>query len=39
MKEREFSKEEVIFRQGEEGNAFFRIMEGCVGIFGSYQEP
>lgn len=39
MKEREFNKEEVIFRQGEEGNAFFRIMEGCVGIFGSYQEP
>lgn len=39
MTERTFKKDEVIFRQGEEGTTFFRILEGCVGIFAGYQEP
>ena len=38
MIEKEFRKGDVIFRQGEEGKTFFRILEGSVGIFGSYQE-
>lgn len=39
MTERTYRKDEVIFRQGEEGTTFFRILEGCVGIFAGYQEP
>ena len=39
MIEKEFKKGDVIFWQGEEGRTFFRILEGSVGIFGSYREP
>ena len=34
-----FNKNEVIFRQNEQGESFFRLLEGCVGIYDSYGEP
>ena len=36
MMEKGFKKGEVIFRQGEEGNSFFRILDGSVGIYAGY---
>ncbi len=33
MTERQFHKDEVIFRQGDVDYSFFRILEGSVGIF------
>ena len=38
MMEKGFKKGEVIFSQGEEGNSFFRILDGSVGIYAGYQE-
>lgn len=36
--ERNFSKGEVIFRQGENGNSFFKIIEGSVSVIANYGE-
>ncbi len=36
--ERRFSKGEVIFRQRELGNSFFRIIEGSVAVIVNYEE-
>ena len=38
MVEKSFHMNEVIFRQGEQGNSFFRITEGRVGIFLHFGE-
>ena len=38
MVERQFGKDEVIFRQGEEGNSFYQILNGTVGIYANYGE-
>jgi CRP-like cAMP-binding protein len=38
MVERQFGKDEVIFRQGEEGNSFYQILDGTVGIYANYGE-
>ena len=36
--ERNFSKGEVIFRQGDTGNSFFKILEGSVKVIANYGE-
>ena len=36
--ERNFSKGEVIFKQGDVGNSFFRILEGSVQVIANYGE-
>ncbi|MBQ1294738.1 MAG: cyclic nucleotide-binding domain-containing protein, partial [Clostridiales bacterium] len=36
--ERNFSKGEVIFRQGDAGNSFFKILEGSVQVIANYGE-
>ena len=36
--ERNFSKDEVIFRQGDVGNSFFKIIEGSVSVIANYGE-
>ena len=36
--ERNFSKGEVIFRQGDVGNSFFKILEGSVSVIANYGE-
>ena len=36
MVERQFAKDEVIFREGEEGKSFFRITDGTVAIYVHY---
>ena len=36
--ERNFSKGEVIFRQGDSGNSFFKILEGSVSVIANYGE-
>ena len=36
--ERKFSKGEVIFKQGDEGNSFFKIIEGSVEVLANYGE-
>ena len=38
MIERQFGKDEVIFRQGEQGNSFYQILNGSVGIYANYGE-
>ena len=38
MAERQFAKGEVVFREGEQGEAFYRIKSGIVGIFAGYGE-
>ena len=38
MTQKEFKKGEVVFREGEFGESFFRVLEGCVGIFVNYGE-
>ena len=38
MTEKQFGKGEVIFRQGDVGNSFYRITEGCVDVFASYGD-
>ena len=37
MAEKQFQKGDVIFNQGDEGNVFYQITEGSVGIFASYD--
>ena len=37
MTEKQFQKDDVIFRQGEEGNTFYQVIEGTVGIVVSYD--
>ena len=36
--ERRFSKGEVIFRQRDDGNSFFKIIEGSVSVIVNYEE-
>lgn len=36
--ERNFSKGEVIFKQGDAGNSFFKIIEGSVSVIANYGE-
>ena len=36
--ERQFSKGEVIFKQGDNGNSFFKILEGSVQVIANYGE-
>ncbi len=36
MTEKQFAKNEVIFREGERGDSFFLILEGTVGIYVNY---
>lgn len=38
MAERQFAKGEVIFKEGEQGEAFYRIKSGIVGIYAGYGE-
>ena len=38
MTEKQFGKGEVIFRQGDEGDSFYRVTEGCVDVFASYGD-
>ena len=38
MTEKQFGKGEVIFRQNDEGNSFYRITEGCVDVFAGYGD-
>ena len=38
MTDRQFHKGDVIFRQGDLGTSFFRILDGSVGIFLNYEE-
>ena len=38
MTERQFSKGDVIFREGEQGECFFQIESGVVGIYANYGE-
>ena len=38
MVEKQFGKDEVIFRQGETGNTFYKITDGTVGIIDQYGE-
>ena len=38
MIEKTFKKGEVIFKQGELGDSFYQVLEGCVGIFAQYGE-
>ena len=37
MEVKQFQKDEVIFRQGEEGNVFYQVIEGTVGIYINYD--
>lgn len=37
MAEKQFNKGDVIFRQGEEGNYLYQVLDGSVGIFISYE--
>ena len=37
MSVKQFQKGDVIFHQGDEGNVFYKIAEGSVGIFVSYD--
>ena len=36
MAEKQFAKDEVIFREGEAGESFFQITDGTVGIYVNY---
>lgn len=36
--ERRFSKGEVIFKQGDEGNSFFKILDGSVEVIANYGQ-
>lgn len=38
MTEKQFNKGDVIFRQGAEGKVFYQIIEGCVGVYVSYED-
>jgi CRP-like cAMP-binding protein len=38
MREKVFKKGDVIFSQGDRGEYFYRIVEGCVGIYAHYGE-
>ena len=37
MTEKQFQKNEVIFKQGDEGNVFYQVIEGSVGIKVNYD--
>ena len=38
MKEKLFSRNEVVFREGDLGESFFQIMEGKAGVYLHYGE-
>jgi CRP-like cAMP-binding protein len=38
MAERQFTKGEVVFREGDQGEAFYRIKSGIVGIYAGYGD-
>lgn len=38
MAEKQFTKGQVIFKEGEQGDAFYRIKSGTVGIYAGYGE-
>ncbi len=38
MAHRQFAKGEVVFKEGEQGESFYRIKSGVVGIFAGYGE-
>lgn len=38
MAEKQYKKGDVIFRQGGDGNVFYRIIDGSVGIFARYDD-
>ena len=38
MAEKQFQKDDVIFHQGDEGNSFYQVIDGSVGIFVSYDD-
>lgn len=38
MAEKQFQKNDVIFHQGDEGNSFFQVIDGVVGIFVKYDD-
>ena len=38
MTEKVFGKGEVIFSQGEQGDSFYRVLSGCIGIYAEYGE-
>ena len=38
MKERIFSKNEIIFREGDQGTCFYQVTEGTAGVYLHYGE-
>jgi CRP-like cAMP-binding protein len=36
--ERTISSGEVIIREGDEGNTFFQLLEGKVGVYNNYGQ-
>ena len=38
MKEKIFTKNQIVFREGEEGNCFYQILDGTAGIYLHYGE-
>ena len=38
MQKKQFAKGDVIFRQGDEGESFFQILSGKIGIYADYEE-
>ena len=39
MKQKIFGKNEVVFREGEQGTCFYQIVKGTAGIYLHYGEP
>lgn len=37
MAEKVFKKDDIIFRQGDEAKAFYKVLDGSVGIFANYD--
>ena len=38
MQKKQFANGEVIFRQGDEGECFYQILDGKVGVYANYEE-
>ena len=38
MQKKQFAKGEVIFREGDEGECFYQITDGKIGVYANYEE-
>ena len=39
MTDKQFSKGDIIFKEGDSGECLYQIVEGAVGVYSAYGEP